>query len=124
MPGPMDYEAQGFQLTNVVERPQPSDYKAPDAAPVGFTRMAKEEDVVVCPNCGDELGVGDKPSKRQVWVSKPCGHVYCGECATNRAVSKLKKSGSPPKTKTFSKCVVSGCHKLVSSQKALVQIYL
>lgn len=75
MPGPMDYEQQGFQLTNVVQRPQASDYKAPDPLPKGFTRIAKDEDVVVCPNCGNELGIGQKLLKRQVWVARACGHV-------------------------------------------------
>ena len=88
MPGPMDYEAQGFQLTNVVQRPQTSDYKAPDPVSKGFTRMAKEEDVVVCPNCGHELGMGQKPLKRQVWVARPCGHV-CLACFVLRLQGML-----------------------------------
>jgi hypothetical protein len=41
----------------------------------GFTRIAKEDEIVVCPNCDHELGTGDDPVKRQIWVAKPCGHV-------------------------------------------------
>ncbi|EAW13202.1 putative RING finger domain protein [Aspergillus clavatus NRRL 1] len=103
------------------ERARQDSYKPPSPAPEGFTRTAGEDDVVVCPNCDEELGTGDE-RKQQIWVSKPCGHVYCGECARNRAVSKAKKSSQ--KTKPFSKCQVIDCGKPVSSPRSMVQIYL
>ncbi|KAF4212788.1 hypothetical protein CNMCM8980_000291 [Aspergillus fumigatiaffinis] len=114
-----------------------SSYKAPSPPSEGFTRSAGEDDLVVCPNCDEELGTGDE-TKQQIWVAKPCGHVratlsyvgtwltffkvYCGECARNRAVSKAKKS--PQRTKPFSKCQVIDCGKPVSAPKSMFQIYL
>lgn len=58
---------------------RPSSYKPPSPAPEGFTRNAKENDVVVCPNCDEELGTGDEV-KQQIWVAKPCGHVCIIPC--------------------------------------------
>lgn len=61
--------------TATVDRRPPVDtYKAPSPAPEGFTRNAKEDEVVVCPNCDQELGTGDE-TKSQIWVVKKCGHV-------------------------------------------------
>lgn len=48
-------------------------YTAPAAAPEGFVR--NPDNITVCPNCDAELGTGDDPARRQIWVSKPCGHV-------------------------------------------------
>jgi len=53
----------------------PPTYNAPDKAPDGFTRSPQEDGVLICPNCGDELCVGDSDQKRQVWIVKSCGHV-------------------------------------------------
>ncbi len=74
LPQGMDYEAAGF----VMATPPPT-YKAPSAAQPGFTRSPREEDVLVCPNCEEELGTGEDELKRQVWVVRACGHV----CGTN-----------------------------------------
>ena len=52
----------------------PPSYKPPTPPPEGFTRSAQKDDVIVCPNCGEELGVGDEIQK-QIWAAKPCGHV-------------------------------------------------
>ncbi|KAL2002041.1 hypothetical protein VTN02DRAFT_765 [Thermoascus thermophilus] len=119
----MDYQIAGFTMDNAA-RPV-SSYKPPSPAPEGFTRTAKEDDVVVCPNCEDELGTGDE-IKQQIWVAKPCGHVYCGECAKNRSLSKAKKAAqlSQAKAKPFAKCQVADCGKPVSAPKAMFQIYL
>ena len=74
-----DFGLQGFNLehpSRPVERtPRLPTYNPPPAARAGFTRDLKEDDILVCPNCDDELGVGDNDIKRQVWVVKPCGHV-------------------------------------------------
>ncbi|KAJ5411495.1 uncharacterized protein N7487_005854 [Penicillium crustosum] len=102
-------------------RPRRSSYKGLDPAPEGFTRLLAEDDVPVCPNCGDELGTGEG-LKQQIHIAKPCGHVYCGECAGNRSISKSKKATS--KTKPFSKCQVAGCNKPVSSPTAMYHLYL
>lgn len=78
IPWPLDYETQGFQMG--VQRFQsppasePPDYNPPAKPRGGYTRKIQEEDILVCPRCGDELGVGDDPIKSQVWASK-CGHV-------------------------------------------------
>ncbi|KAL2221683.1 hypothetical protein M432DRAFT_599988 [Thermoascus aurantiacus ATCC 26904] len=124
VPVGMDYQIAGFNMNNTTARPV-STYKPPSPAPEGFTRTAQEDDVVVCPNCEDELGTGDE-IKQQIWVAKPCGHVYCGECAKNRSLSKAKKAAqsSQTKTKPFAKCLVADCGKPVSAPKAMFQIYL
>ena len=67
-------------------RPEPP-YKPPPAAPEGFTRKIEEDDVVVCVNCGDELGAGDGEVQRQVWVAKNCGHVW--QAQTHSLMLKL-----------------------------------
>ncbi|KAL4887297.1 hypothetical protein BJY04DRAFT_899 [Aspergillus karnatakaensis] len=107
------------------ERPererQRSSYRPPSPAPEGFTRSVTEDDVATCPNCDEELGTGDE-TKQQIWVAKQCGHVYCGECATNRSLTKAKKASA--KTKPFAKCQVPDCGKSISAPKAMFQIYL
>ena len=50
-------------------------YKAPPPAKEGFTRTFAEDDVVLCPGCGDELATGKDETKQQVWIVKSCGHV-------------------------------------------------
>ncbi|KAJ9252266.1 hypothetical protein DTO207G8_4881 [Paecilomyces variotii] len=119
----MDYHLAGFTVENPS---QPvSSYKPPTPPPEGFTRSAQEDEMVICPNCGDELGTGDE-TKQQIWVAKPCGHVYCGTCAKYRSLSKSKKAlqSSHTKTKPFSKCQVEDCGKPVSASKAMFQIYM
>lgn len=68
----LDYTTTGFRAD--IPRPVPP-YQRPIPPPEGFTRIAKEDEIVVCPNCDHELGTGDDPVKRQIWVAKPCGHV-------------------------------------------------
>jgi len=71
MPIELDYAVTGFRPVDT----QPAAYERPTPSPDGFTRIAKEDEIVVCPNCDHELGTGDDPVKRQIWVAKPCGHV-------------------------------------------------
>ncbi|KAL1996207.1 hypothetical protein VTN49DRAFT_259 [Thermomyces lanuginosus] len=97
-------------------------YKPPTPPPEGFTRTVRPDDVVVCPNCDHELGSGEG-EEQQIWVAKPCGHVYCGQCARNRSKTKRTASAAA-KTKPFSKCKVEGCEKSVSAPKAMFQIFL
>ena len=77
LPDNLDFEQTGFNMENP-SRPQPSapTYDPLPEAREGFTRTPKEEDVLVCPNCGDELSTGPTEVKRQVWVVKSCGHVH------------------------------------------------
>lgn len=75
----LNYEAQGFELIGAAHTsppPRPSSpYKGPRTAALGFTRKVEEDEIVVCPHCGDELGTGDGDLKQQIWVVKQCGHV-------------------------------------------------
>lgn len=78
VPAHLNYFATAFDLEQPARRqPQPRvpTYDPPAAAQEGYTRTPKEDDVLVCPNCDDELGLGDDEVKRQVWVVKACGHV-------------------------------------------------
>lgn len=75
----LNFGAVGFNLgfedePEAVPPPAPT-YNAPAAAPEGFTRSPQEKDVLVCPNCDDELCIGGSDQKRQVWLVKACGHV-------------------------------------------------
>ena len=75
----LNYEAQGFELIGAAPSSPPprstSPYKPPRAANPGYTRKVEEDEIVVCPHCGDELGTGDDELKQQIWVVKQCGHV-------------------------------------------------
>lgn len=141
-----------IDLVMETELPPPAGYRArpppayipPPPAPEGFTRTAGEDELVVCPNCDRELGTGDDDLQKQIWVTKPCGHVchphlilvdrranpwvqvYCGLCTKNRASSRGKKADKDhaEKTKPFSKCVVPDCGKAVSQPRAMFQLYL
>jgi hypothetical protein len=74
----MDWDMVGFDMGMAGARapdPPPPTYEAPPKAPAGFTRGPEEKDVLVCPNCGDELCGSDDEMKNQVWIVKACGHV-------------------------------------------------
>ena len=76
LPGDLDFSAQGFTMGDVPRPPPPPPtYDPPSIPRPGFTRSPREEDTLVCPNCEEELGIGEDESKRQVWVIKSCGHV-------------------------------------------------
>ncbi|KAF1933289.1 uncharacterized protein M421DRAFT_712 [Didymella exigua CBS 183.55] len=119
----------GFDLGYGGARPEPPPptYEAPPPALVGFTRSPEENDVLVCPNCDSELCKGDDDVKKQVWIAKQCGHIYCGECTANRSAkgsAKGKEKQALPKTRPFKACVVEGCGKKVSSSKAMFQVFM
>ncbi|KAH9871199.1 hypothetical protein IAQ61_005378 [Plenodomus lingam] len=126
----LDFGVIGFDMVGMggaraAEQQPPPTYDAPPKAPDGFTRSPAEQDVLACPNCGDELCVGDDDAKRQVWIVKGCGHVYCGECTANRAVKKSSKGKErPPNTKPFKKCVVEDCERSVVHRKSMIQVFL
>ncbi|EME47539.1 hypothetical protein DOTSEDRAFT_41932 [Dothistroma septosporum NZE10] len=130
MPGHIafDYEPVGFDLGIVGgNRPPTPPYEAPQPAAAGFTRSPGEDEVVVCPNCGDELAMGDSNEKQQVHVIKKCGHAYCGDCARNRTKSargKKSKGKAPARgPQAFKHCVVSGC-KESATGKAMIQVFM
>ncbi|KAF2190225.1 hypothetical protein K469DRAFT_25949 [Zopfia rhizophila CBS 207.26] len=126
----MDFEMVGFDMGlggGGLPPPQPPlIYDAPEPAPEGFTRSPAEGDVLLCPNCEDELCVGDTDVKKQVWILKACGHVYCGECATNRHSTSRRKGKERlvSRSKPFKTCAVEGCDKKASPHKAMIQVFL
>lgn len=76
MPGMMDYGMTAFDLGGRGDnRPPTPAYTPPPPPDKGFTRTPGEDEVVVCPNCGDELAMGDNEMKQEVWAVKSCGHV-------------------------------------------------
>ncbi|KAL8873699.1 MAG: hypothetical protein Q9174_000862 [Haloplaca sp. 1 TL-2023] len=79
LPGDLDFVTTGFHIgENALARPPqpaPPTYDAPAPPREGFTRSPGEGDVLVCPNCEEELGIGVDKVKREVWVAKTCGHV-------------------------------------------------
>ncbi|OJD15046.1 hypothetical protein AJ78_04669 [Emergomyces pasteurianus Ep9510] len=118
----LDYRTAGFGAGESRQAPA---YTAPTAPPPGFTRTVGEDEVVVCPNCDHELGTGDDVLQRQIWVAKPCGHVYCGQCTKYRARSRKRtENANSSKTKPFAKCVVPDCGKMISQPRAMFQVYL
>ncbi|EXJ63323.1 uncharacterized protein A1O5_11644 [Cladophialophora psammophila CBS 110553] len=141
----MDYRQPAFALGRFdvfdrsSETPQvvPEPYKAPPTAQEGFIRTFGEDDVILCPMCGDELAVGKGDVKKQVWVVKTCGHVYCGECAVNRSKTRATRKGKgkakeqepekkleSPRSVPFTVCNVDGCNTKVVSKTAMFPIYL
>lgn len=82
LPDQLNFIAQGFAMgtgaqaaVNARPRPPPPTYDPPSPPRAGYTRDPKEEDILLCPNCEEELGVGKDDIKKQVWVIKKCGHV-------------------------------------------------
>ncbi|KAG8530333.1 uncharacterized protein KY384_004835 [Bacidia gigantensis] len=78
IPNMLDVSAVGFNLDRpqqLAEEPRLPTYEAPDPPRRGYTRNSKKDQILVCPKCEGELGAGDGDLKRQVWVSRPCGHV-------------------------------------------------
>ncbi|KAF2396777.1 hypothetical protein EJ06DRAFT_559433 [Trichodelitschia bisporula] len=122
----MEYDSIGFPM-RAPSTPAPTvtpSYIAPPKPPAGFTRSLEEDDILLCPNCDEELCTGETDIKRQVWIVKKCGHVYCGECTKSRAITRSKKSKEPQHVKPFKECVVEGCKTRVISRTSMIQIFL
>ena len=76
VPGMMDYDMTGFDMgLPGGNRPPSPKYSPPPEPEKGFTRSPEEDEVIVCPNCGDELAMGESETKQEVWIVKACGHV-------------------------------------------------
>lgn len=91
LPMGMDYTTIGFGLAFEPEtppRPPTPKYDPPPDPGAGFTRSPQEEDVLVCPNCEDELGIGKTDEKKQVWIIKSCGHVCAHPPLSSSFVSR------------------------------------
>ena len=69
----LNFETPAFSLNS--QPPAPT-YEKPPAPRDGYVRSPGEDDVLICPNCEDELGAGKDDLQRQVWVAKSCGHVW------------------------------------------------
>ncbi|CAK1361231.1 hypothetical protein CB0940_03376 [Cercospora beticola] len=100
-------------------------YEPPAAASKGFTRTPAEDDVLVCPNCGDELAVSEDEKKQEVWIIKKCGHAYCGTCAQYRTKTSRGKGKAPAHRMPlpFRECVVHGCNEKAGA-KAMLHVFL
>lgn len=129
----MDYTSLGFQLSDhePPSNPVPPQRPSLELARPGFGRSPKADDVTICPNCDRELCTGESDEARIVFVVKACGHVYCGECARNRAVNKRKSrgggaggGGGPGRTKPFSACVVGDCGQPTRGASTMIQLFL
>lgn len=73
-----DYQQPAFAMgARESETPQigTEPYKEPPAPREGYTRNIEEDEMLICPFCGDELASGEGDVKQQVWVIKQCGHV-------------------------------------------------
>lgn len=148
VPGPMDYTTIGFGLAIEQEpppRPPTPKYSPPPDPGPGFTRSPEEDDVLMCPNCKDELGLGRTDEKKQVWIVKACGHVsailiaiyqprnlsdiqqvYCGECMINRRTKrkgKDKVGDAPVLPPPFNVCQAPDCAKPLHKNH-IMQIFL
>ncbi|KAI5209694.1 hypothetical protein AUEXF2481DRAFT_89732 [Aureobasidium subglaciale EXF-2481] len=132
LPGALNYETQAFNLGTGGEHQQVPipKFDPPKPAAEGFTRDPTEEDTIVCPNCEDELAVGDSDEKRQVWVVKGCGHVYCGTCMNNRKRKTTKstkgkgRADDPMLPSPFAACRADDCDVRVSHKSDVMQIFL
>jgi len=77
----MDYNSVAFAYNPpihsdpVTETTPATRYESPTPAPPGFSYTPNEKDTFVCPNCDNELRMGDTDEARQVWVVRACGHV-------------------------------------------------
>ena len=95
VPGNLQYDAPAF----VVARDVPTHsalplYEAPAPPRPGYTRSASEDHVMVCPNCDEELGIGDTELQRQVWIVKKCGHVRARSACCERTLLTLTRSSA------------------------------
>ena len=75
LPRDLDFDVAAFPMGGHIPQPPAPTYDAPPPPRDGFTRSPTEDQEIICPNCGDELGLGEDDIKRQVWVIKMCGHV-------------------------------------------------
>jgi hypothetical protein len=87
-----------------------------------------EHDVLLCPKCEDQLCEGETDLKKQIWVVKACGHVYCGECTANRATkapSKGKRKQPVAQVNEgFRGCVVEGCNAKTTGKTGMFQLFI
>ncbi|KAL2075671.1 hypothetical protein VTL71DRAFT_614 [Oculimacula yallundae] len=124
---------------------QKPEHVAPPPAREGFTRSPKEDQVLICPSCEEELiqdnGIeepvvkksGKAPTKKEreehpFWVVKECGHVFCNTCFQARTTTGKtgfieSTTSRPKKGKTFT-CAVEDCESDVKAKDKWVGVFL
>ncbi|KFY08720.1 hypothetical protein V492_05972 [Pseudogymnoascus sp. VKM F-4246] len=137
-------------------RPEPRkpEHVPPPPASEGFTRSPKEDDVIVCPACDEELVVGaEEPAtatppgstgksatkakarsrkdreEHPFWVVRECGHVYCNKCYQSRrpdakSTSKSRFPDIQSGTKKVPLCAVDDCTSEVGDKKFWVGVFM
>ncbi|KAH7342805.1 hypothetical protein BKA65DRAFT_478677 [Rhexocercosporidium sp. MPI-PUGE-AT-0058] len=137
MPHALDYQHVAFA------DPKP-EHIPPPPARSGFTRSPKEDLVLVCPSCEEELiqnneieeplvkKSGKAPTKKEreehpFWVVKDCGHVYCNACFQVRTTSGktgfIESTNRSKKGKSFA-CAVEDCESDVKGKDKWVGVFL
>ncbi|RFU30102.1 hypothetical protein B7463_g6273, partial [Scytalidium lignicola] len=142
MPDHLDYRNNAFES----RKPE---HVAPPPAREKFTRSPKEDDVIICPSCEEELvhrkdedepvtKKSGKPLSRRereehpFWVVKECGHVYCNACFQQRLNSGKPsfKATFPTGSKLDNKgkkmmvCAVEDCESDVRHKDKWVGVFL
>ena len=123
-PPTLDFENPAFQIgERASTQPQGYTYEPPGPARDGYSRSPEEDEEVVCPNCDEELGVGNTDLKRQVWVVKSCGHVRlctlvllqkCLLTSFSGILWRVRKASSEVKSSSASPYKGSGLFKMCS----------
>ncbi|KAH6724111.1 hypothetical protein BKA61DRAFT_727855 [Leptodontidium sp. MPI-SDFR-AT-0119] len=137
MPHALDYQHAAFAE-------QKPEHIAPPPARSGFTRSPKEDLVLVCPSCEEELiqnneieepilkKSGKAPTKKEreehpFWVVRDCGHVYCNACFQARTTSGktgfIESTNRAKKGKSFA-CAVEDCDSDVKGKDKWVGVFL
>ncbi|CZS99236.1 hypothetical protein WAI453_008288 [Rhynchosporium graminicola] len=133
---------QGMNYQNAAFVEQKPEHVAPPPARSGFTRSPKEDLVLICPSCEEELiqnneieeqvvkKSGKAPTKKEreehpFWVVKDCGHVYCNTCFQGRTSGKtgFMEIAKPKSKKTFT-CAVEDCETDVRAKDKWVGVFL
>lgn len=129
----LDFTSAGFELYTNDDLEDQNASREKSLEPLkpvrdGFTRSPEEGQELICPNCKDELCTGETEVKRQIWVIKACGHVYCGDCA-GAGTRKGKERSKAGKSRggacgKLGKCVIDGCGQQIKGKGSLFQVYL
>jgi hypothetical protein len=139
---------------HVRQEPRKAEHVPPPPVGEGFTRSPKEDDVIVCPACDEELVVGpEEPAvgttptatgktavkakarsrkdreEHPFWVVRECGHVYCNKCYQSRKPdAKSTSKNLFPEAQSGSRkvplCAVDDCTSEVGDKKFWVGVFM
>ncbi|OBT98801.1 hypothetical protein VE01_03253 [Pseudogymnoascus verrucosus] len=139
---------------HVRQEPRKAEHVPPPPVGEGFTRSPKEDDVIVCPACDEELVVGPEepaagttPSstgktaakakarsrkdreEHPFWVVRECGHVYCNKCYQSRKPdTKSTSKNLFPEVQSGARkvplCAVDDCTSEVGDKKFWVGVFM